>query len=55
MSTHQVDRLKCGTVLSDKNLSRSYTGGAGVRERSSLWREPAEGKRENRVVMHSRQ
>lgn len=43
-----MEALKRETVLSDNTLSRSYTGGAGVRERSSLWREPAEGKREER-------
>ena len=51
----EVEALRRETVLSDNILSRSYTGGAGVLERSSLWRELAEGKRENRAVMHFRQ
>lgn len=45
----EVEALRRETVLSDNVLSRSSTGGAGVLERSSLWRELAEGKRENRA------
>ena len=42
-----VEVLRRETVLSDSILSRSYTGGAGVRERSALWRERSGRKRES--------